>query len=137
MRLGFGQHLVAAAPGVRGDLAAVLLRIGHILVRHLLGVRQDPDGLDVGVLRAGTGRVTGLDDAPPQPLDLLPQRCLLVQQGHELMLDLVTERMHGLLVEAAAAEPGRGKADRLHLVGCQPAVAGGHGHGSLQPKSSR
>jgi hypothetical protein len=52
MGLGFGQHLVA---------------IGHILVRHLLGVRQDPDGLDVGVPRAGTGRATGFDDAPPQP----------------------------------------------------------------------
>jgi hypothetical protein len=109
MGLGFGQHLVTAAPGVLGELTAVLLRIGYVLVCHLLGVRQDPDGLDVGVLRAGTGRVTSVDDPPPQPLDLLPQRCLLVQQGHELVLDLVTERMHGLLVEAAAAEPGRGK----------------------------
>jgi len=111
MRRGLGQHLVALAPGVLAELTAVLLRIGHVLVRHLLGVRQDPDGLDVGVLRPGTGRVTGVDDAPPQALDLLPQRRLLVQQGHELVLDLVTERMHGLLVEAATAEPGRGKAD--------------------------
>src|SRR5215470_2440956 len=137
MLLGFAQHLVALAPGVLRELAAVLLRIGDVLVRHLLGVRQDPHGLDVGVLGPGTGRVTGGDDAPPQALDLLPQRCLLVQQGHELLLDLVTERMHGLLVEAATAEPGRRKADRLHLIGCQPTVAGGHGHGSLQPKSSR
>ena len=109
MFVGFGQHLVVLAPGVMAELTAVLLRIGHVLVRHLLGVRQDPDGLHVGVLRAGTGRVTGVDDAPPQALDLLPQRRLLVQQGHQLVQDLVTERMHGLLVEAATAEPGRGK----------------------------
>jgi hypothetical protein len=69
---GFGQHPVTAAPGVLGKLTAVLLRIGHIPVRHLLGVRQDPDGLDVGVLRAGTGRVVRVEDPPPQPLDLLP-----------------------------------------------------------------
>jgi hypothetical protein len=133
MHPGFPEQPVTTAPGILGELTAVLLRIGHVAIRRLLGVRQDPDGLDVGVLRTQAGRVTSIDDAPAQPLDLLPQRRPLVQQGHELVLDPQAEHPHLLLVEATVAEPGRGEGDRLHLIGCQPLVAGGHGHGSLQP----
>jgi len=72
MHPGFPQQLVTTAPGILGELPAVILCVGHVAVRRLLGVRQDPDGLDVGVLRTQAGLVIRIDDAPAQPLDLLP-----------------------------------------------------------------
>src|SRR5262252_4968779 len=78
------------------------------------------------------------DNPAPQPLDLVPQGHFLVQQRHELALDLAQKRAHMLLVVSTPSKARQRKAGGLHLIGRQPLllVLPGDRHGSLHPKSS-
>jgi hypothetical protein len=105
--MGLGQHVVPAALGVAGQVPAVLLGLGHVVVGGLLGAVQDVDRLEMRVGAAAPEAVVlaGVtENAAPEPVHLFLQGRALAQQPHELVLDLMAERPHMLLVEPAAAE---------------------------------
>jgi len=133
---GLRQHVVPAPLRVAGQVPAVLLGLGHVVVGGLLGPVQDADRLEMRV-PAGAEAVVGVAEyVPPEPAHLLLEGGALAQQPPELVLDLVTERPHLLFVEPAAAQVRAPETDRLDAVRRQPLLSSRHdAHGMLPPKS--
>ena len=123
-RLGLGEDLVAPAPRLLGDLPAVALGVGDVVVGGLLRLGQDAYGLHVRVLGL-YGRDAGpaAGDPVAEPPDLVVERGLLVQHVDELLLDLAEEGAYLFLVEAAPSEWGAPEVHRLQLGRGEPLSA--------------
>lgn len=106
-------------PRLLGHLAGVPLGVGDVQVGGLLRLRQDPDGLEVRVVRLG---VVGpaLPGRRAQAVHLLGERRALVQELDQLVLDPLEELADLVLVEPAAAERRPCEGRRLDLARGQP-----------------
>src|SRR5262249_30708800 len=87
MLLSRGKDLVAPGPCLLGKPVTVRLGVRDVPVRRELSIGQDSNGMHVRILAAEQNAVVsaGLhsgDNPAPEALDLVPQRNLLVQQGH-------------------------------------------------------
>ncbi len=114
--LGVGEDRLSLQAGLVGQFPGVALGVRDVQVGRLLRLRQDPDGLEVGVL--GRQHAPGaLGRLGAQPVQLLIDGGLVIEDLDELALDVLQEAADLLLVITAPSKGGRANTAELSSLG--------------------
>jgi hypothetical protein len=115
--LRLAQDVVVALTGLHGDLPAVGLRVGHVAVGGLLGLRQHVHRLHVTVFRPDPGvSAVSFEHPVAQPQHLLVQHGVLAEHPGKVIGDPLTEIADLRLIKTAPAQAGRRESRRPHEI---------------------